>query len=276
MREIRARLPQDRVRPPQLPVLLLQLGDPLRVVAGRSRRLTRVDPGLLDPVPQRVRIDPELLTDQTSSPGHRHPRSVRELVTDQPSGTLPHLVGGTSSRLAWPASFRWIRPSINPGSIHIATAAVTSGWLMCHVSTSGPAEVAETDLAMCRAGLPGQGVHRAGRAGRATKGAARDTGVLVGDRPDPPRARPDRRGRPPARHDLEHGLGRPPAAARGDGQRPVPVGSQLALRVSERDALPELRPARRNCHGGERQLDYPSIQPHRRDGRLRRRGRGRS
>jgi len=48
---------------------------------------------------------------------------------------------------------------------------------------SGPVEVPETVLAMCGAGLPGQGVHPAGPSGRAAAGAAHDTGVLVGDRP---------------------------------------------------------------------------------------------
>jgi hypothetical protein len=56
-----------------------------------------------------------------------------------------------------------------------------------------------------------------------SRGAADDTGMLVGDQPDPPQARLGHRDRPSAGHDLEHDLGRGPGAARGDGRRRVPV-----------------------------------------------------
>ena len=56
---------QDRVRPPQLPDLLLELLDPRRLSRGHPRLHPVVDLGLLDPATQRLGADPELLGDSS-------------------------------------------------------------------------------------------------------------------------------------------------------------------------------------------------------------------
>ena len=61
--ESRGRL-QDLVGAAQLPDLALQLGDPLALVGGHARPRPAVDLGLADPLAQRLRGHPELLSDR--------------------------------------------------------------------------------------------------------------------------------------------------------------------------------------------------------------------
>ena len=79
--------------------------------------------------------------------------------------------------------------------------------------TPGAAGLAQADLALRRAEVPGRVVDRAARRPRPTAGAAHGAGVLVGDRPDPSRARLGRRPGPPARHVMAHGVALDQAAA---------------------------------------------------------------
>src|SRR5689334_3626321 len=64
--------------PPQFPVLPLQLGDPLRVRRRGARPLATVDLRLLDPVPQGLPVDAQLV---------RHPSDGSLLLP----GLLPDL-----------------------------------------------------------------------------------------------------------------------------------------------------------------------------------------
>jgi len=54
--ESRSRL-QDRVRPAQLPVLLLEFSDPLTILRRQTRRGAVVDVGLCDPLAHRLDAD---------------------------------------------------------------------------------------------------------------------------------------------------------------------------------------------------------------------------
>src|SRR3954451_24625893 len=54
---------EDLIRPTQLAVLPLKLGQSGPLVGRQTRRVAGVDASLLHPVPQRVRHDPQLLTD---------------------------------------------------------------------------------------------------------------------------------------------------------------------------------------------------------------------
>src|ERR671911_668924 len=67
---------QDRVRPAQLAHLPLQLRDPGLLRRVHPGRLPLLDPGLLDPVPQRVGVDPQLLTDTPAGGVDRQPLTV--------------------------------------------------------------------------------------------------------------------------------------------------------------------------------------------------------
>ncbi|GAP60664.1 hypothetical protein AHiyo1_42360 [Arthrobacter sp. Hiyo1] len=72
-REENRRLAKDRVRPPQLTDLTLELGEPDRVIARGPGPQPLVDLGPAHPGPQRFRIDPELLSDPAvrARPGRR-------------------------------------------------------------------------------------------------------------------------------------------------------------------------------------------------------------
>ena len=62
---------QDRVRPPQLTVLLLQLGHPGGFAGGDPGAVATVDLGLADSVAQRLRVDPELFSYAAECSGPR-------------------------------------------------------------------------------------------------------------------------------------------------------------------------------------------------------------
>ena len=62
---------QDRVRPAQLAVLALRLDQTLRVTRRGPRPVTGVDLGLGHPAPQRLWLDPQLLTSPTHRAGPR-------------------------------------------------------------------------------------------------------------------------------------------------------------------------------------------------------------
>ncbi len=70
-REESRRRRQDRIRPAELPVLPLQLGQLVRVAARGPGPAARIDLGLTDPATQRLGVDAELLTDPT---GRSEPR----------------------------------------------------------------------------------------------------------------------------------------------------------------------------------------------------------
>lgn len=81
---------QDLVGTPQFPVLPLQLGDTMRVHSGPARTLAAVDLRLLDPVSERLTVDPQLVRD----PGDR-PVRLPGLLPDlehHPHGPLTDLV----------------------------------------------------------------------------------------------------------------------------------------------------------------------------------------
>ena len=59
---------QDLVRAAELADLPLQLADPRGVVGGDARPQTTIDLGLADPGPQRLRMDPELVSDPLDRP----------------------------------------------------------------------------------------------------------------------------------------------------------------------------------------------------------------
>ena len=83
---------QDRVRPPQLTVLPLQLGDP-RGRVHRRRRRTRGPLGrVAEPVPQRRPRDPELVTDLVTGALVRQPRVVLHRLVHHPNRALTQLV----------------------------------------------------------------------------------------------------------------------------------------------------------------------------------------
>lgn|GEM_PF-4040637 len=52
-----------------------------------------IDPVALDPVPQRVGVDPELLADLSTRAGDRKSGLVDELLTHQPDSSLTQLIG---------------------------------------------------------------------------------------------------------------------------------------------------------------------------------------
>ncbi len=70
---------QDRIRPPQLAVLPLQLHQPTPIIAGHPRLSAGIDLGLLHPTAQRVTVDAQLLPDPTTRAGHRQ----LQLIIDQ-------------------------------------------------------------------------------------------------------------------------------------------------------------------------------------------------
>ena len=62
------RAPQDRVGPPQLADLLLQLLDAPGPLGGGAGPVAGVDPGLAHPAAQGLGIDPQLIADAPETP----------------------------------------------------------------------------------------------------------------------------------------------------------------------------------------------------------------
>src|SRR5581483_8500565 len=97
--ESRRRL-QDRVRPTQLPVLLLERLDPLRLRRGRPRAQPIVNVGLADPEPHRLDPVAELASDPLDRPMLR-PQLGPQLA-DQPDRlSLLRIRIPTRGRLPW-------------------------------------------------------------------------------------------------------------------------------------------------------------------------------
>ncbi len=80
-----------RVSPPQLAVLLLQLGQPGCVIGRGPGSVTFVDLGLRDPVAQHLRVDPPAAHRSASPPptGWPGPAGVHR----HPGRPLPKLIG---------------------------------------------------------------------------------------------------------------------------------------------------------------------------------------
>jgi hypothetical protein len=97
-REESRRRPQDRIRPTQLAVLLLQLSQAGCVGGGRPGSVAGIDLGLGDPVAQGVGVDAELAGDALHRPGagggvaaglDRHPdRAAHDLGVDTTATAL--------------------------------------------------------------------------------------------------------------------------------------------------------------------------------------------
>jgi hypothetical protein len=62
---------QDRIRPPQLTVLPLQLHQPTPIITRHPRPGAGIDLGLLHPAAQRIPVDTQLLPNPTTRAGHR-------------------------------------------------------------------------------------------------------------------------------------------------------------------------------------------------------------
>src|SRR4029453_10955741 len=87
--EIRRRLTQDLVRPPQLPILALQTREPLPLAARQPRADAVVALSPPDPLPQRLRRAAHLPRDRLD---RRPLRCVVPLMLqDHPDRPLPHL-----------------------------------------------------------------------------------------------------------------------------------------------------------------------------------------
>ena len=79
--------------------------------------------------------------------------------------------------------------------------------------------------------------------------------MLVGSAPDPRRARLGSRDRPPAGHDLAHGLGRDPPAAGRDGRRRVPLRRGRHDRGGRTHLAPRVHQAGRGRWAGTQGID---------------------
>src|SRR5688500_17283344 len=86
--ESRRRL-ENLVGAPQLPVLTLELLDPLGLRAGHPRTLARIGLGLAHPTAQRLRGHPELLSDRPDRRPLRHILAL--LFKDHPRRPLTDL-----------------------------------------------------------------------------------------------------------------------------------------------------------------------------------------
>src|SRR5918995_2328277 len=114
---------QDRVRPAQLAHLPLQLRDPGLLRRVHPGRLPLLDPGLLDPVPQRVGVDPQLLTDTPAGGVDRQALTVLvDQVAHEANRTRPNLVGilprcRHDSHLPWARSLHQSQGGSLPGML---------------------------------------------------------------------------------------------------------------------------------------------------------------
>ncbi|NYI47777.1 hypothetical protein BJ993_004923 [Nocardioides aromaticivorans] len=82
---------QNVVGSPQLLDLALQLGDPPCLGRRGAPAFAGVDLGLGDPVAQRLRVDPQLITYPTQSPGPR--RRITSQIDCHLDRSLPKLLG---------------------------------------------------------------------------------------------------------------------------------------------------------------------------------------
>src|SRR5690606_29096437 len=117
-REEKRRRPQDLIRPTQLPVLPLQLLQPLPVVCAQPRTRTLIDLRPANPLTHRLRRRTEHLSDRTNRLPLRPISSLA--LTDQPHRTTPHLrrILPRPRLLAHNSILSTDRACAKPGEVH--------------------------------------------------------------------------------------------------------------------------------------------------------------
>src|ERR1019366_10787013 len=81
---------QNRVRPPQLTILQLEVSDPLRVRGRRSSPQTTIDLSGANPITHRLGMNAQLLSDPTDSPSTC--RRIPARIQSHPHSPIPRLL----------------------------------------------------------------------------------------------------------------------------------------------------------------------------------------